>query len=116
MDYLLSMSSSDGVSFLFRDDSIHTMRLSEFFEELRDEACHYRLLVPDVKLLAHLTQAMALVPYEAIFDNGGAYFGSISLIFMKHSGKWVVFSATQIRSLTITGYSEALSSALICIS
>jgi hypothetical protein len=116
MDYILSRSSSDGVASLFEDNSTHTMRLSEFLEKLQSEACHYRLRVSDMKLLAHLTQAMALVPYEAIFDNGGIYFGSMSLVFIKHSGKWVVFSAAQIRSSTITAYAEALSSALICIS
>jgi hypothetical protein len=114
-DAILDMSASDGVSALFKDGSIRITRLSEFLQELQDEPCHYRLLVPDIELLIHLTQAMALVPYEAIFDNGCAYFGSISLIFMKRSGKWVVFSTTQIRGLTFISYSEALSSALICI-
>ena len=115
-DYILGMSASDGVAAIFKEASIRATRLSEFLEELGDEPCHYRLLVPDIKLLIHLTQAMALVPYEAIFDNGYAYFGSISFVFIKRSGKWVVFSAAQIRSMTITSYSEAFSSALMCIS
>jgi hypothetical protein len=105
---VVSMSASDGPFTLFKDDSIRTRRLSDFLEELQDEPCHYRLLVPDIRLLVHLTQAMALVPYEAIFDNGSAYFGSMSFIFMKRSGKWIISSVTQIRSSTIIGNSDAL--------
>jgi hypothetical protein len=116
MGSIQSMSSSDGVSTIFKDNFIRATRLSDFLKELENEPCHYRLLISDIKLLAHLTQAMAVIPYEAIFDNGGAYFGSISLVFMKRSGKWLVFSATQIRCLTITTYSDAFSSALTCIS
>ena len=107
-DYILGMSASDGVAAIFKEASIRATRLSEFLEELGDEPCHYRLLVPDIRLLVHLTQAMALVPYEAIFDNGSAYFGSMSFIFMKRSGTWIISSVTQIRSLTIIGNSDAL--------
>jgi hypothetical protein len=113
---ILRISAQDGVATLIKDASIHTTKLSEFLEELQGQGCHYRLFISDIKILIHTTQAMALVPYEAIFDSGHAYFGSISFVFMMRSGKWVVFSSSQLCNLKLIANFEAVFLALRCIS